>query len=117
MKDLCSRDLDTLIILQTPPATPDGMGGVTGGWDNAFELWAKVEPGSGRESEEARRQESRVTHKFYVRAVADIKITNAMRVALDDFQGTRKYYNIRAVIDVDFKHMFFRLDAEEGAET
>lgn len=86
----------------------DSGGGGTYPWDvTKATARAYIKPLSGREQLHAMQLESPVTHKIVMRYVSGI--TADMRVEL----GSR-YFNIRAVINVEERNRWLEIMAEEG---
>jgi len=67
-----SSRLRQKLMLQKEVRTPDTSGGYTRSWEDVAEVWAEIEPISGRERLFAMQQISELTHRLLLRARADI---------------------------------------------
>lgn len=76
-------------------------------WDNVAEVWATVEPFSGREYFAAAQTQSSVTHKITIRYRSGIDQT--MRVLFKE----RQFY-IESVINPNERNEFLQLVCVEG---
>jgi SPP1 family predicted phage head-tail adaptor len=108
VKDLCARELNRKISLQTENTSQsDGGGGQDISWPEYAAAWAKVVPYRGRENPFAAQLRSTVTHTFYI--YYDVNVVPKMRIA---YNG--KLYSIKAVIDIEDARRFMELQTEEG---
>lgn len=90
---------------ENPVAT--GGGGYVPGWSNVADVWAQLEPVSGREILQGARLEGRVTHRAVMRYRADV--TAGMRLVF----GAR-LFRIQAALDLGARNRFTQLLIEEG---
>ena len=65
-------DLRQRVSLQSPPATSDGMGGVTGDWTDEAEVWAAVWPVGATEQVQAAQTVMTVSHRVRIRYRSDL---------------------------------------------
>lgn len=117
MKPICIGDMKTFVTVEALTGVPDGDGGFKTGWSCVHEAWAMVTPTTGHRKVIADRAEKQVTHKFYIRYDASVKLDGETRVRLTDSQGTVRVYRVETLIDVDFNHEFWELGALEGVVT
>lgn len=86
---------NTRISVQAPSSTPDGYGGRTETFTEVLNVWAAIEPMTGREVYVSAQQQSRVDARITIRyqsSLADTKTAAKNRVVF----GSR-VYNIAAV--------------------
>lgn len=105
--DLCSGMLRHHVTVERLTLTPDGIGGSSSTWATLYKPWAHIEPASGWEKLAGMQLESPITHTIYIRYNANIKPRDRI-----SFRG--RYYNIRSVIDIEERHIWMELKAEEG---
>jgi len=72
MKKTVSSRLRQKLMLQKEVQTPDTAGGYVRSWEDIAEVWAEIEPVSGRERLFAMQQESAVTHRLRLRSRTDV---------------------------------------------
>lgn len=99
--------LDDRVGLQSKQLTDDGAGGATESWTEFAEVWAKVEPMSGREREQADREEA---HSNYVVTIRNRSVSNLNRIR---WRG--RYLNVRFVRNAGPRPMYLKIEAEMGA--
>ncbi len=95
-----------IIIERENPAGHDG-GSYDPNWTQVANLWAQIEPVTGRVVRQGERRESHVTHRITLRYRTDISA--GMRIVW----GT-KLLTIQAVLDLGARHRFLQLLAQEG---
>lgn len=74
------------IVVQSQSQTTDDYGGAAVTWSTVGTYWAYIEPLSAREVFESEQNQSKVTHKMYIRyqsALKDTKVTGSYRVSFD----------------------------------
>lgn len=106
-------ELKHRISVQKFAKIEDGGGGFTEEWIDLFdppEIWASINPLSGRELFVAMQIQSMVSHKIKIRYRSGI--TNKHRV---EYKG--RVYNILAVIDKQERHKELELMCEEEFNT
>lgn len=96
--------------LQSRAEVADGLGGVTVTWVTSRSVWCAFRPQTGREAQQAMREQSSVTHEIWARYASDI--TADKRIL---YHG--KLFNIRAVATPDEDRKWLRIFAEEGVAT
>jgi head-tail adaptor len=80
------------IIIQTPPATKDAGGELTGSWVNTFETYAKIVDVSASESKSEDTEVMTVNRLFIIRKKT---ITANMRISFES-----KYWEITGVKEI-----------------
>jgi SPP1 family predicted phage head-tail adaptor len=109
--DLTAGKLRHLVSFELPPTTSDGQGGVTGDWTLSIPVVrGLLKPASGSERYQAQQLESNVTHHFFMRYRANV--TAKHRMVYDG-----RYFQVRAVIDIEERKQWMDLLLEEGAAT
>lgn len=98
--------LDARLTLQAPDESPDGQGGITGGWEIVADLWGQVEPLRARQGERAGSAVAQITHRVTVRYRDDVR--HAMR-----FVHRTRNLEIRSVRDPDETRRYLVCDCEE----
>lgn len=88
--------------------TPDGVGGAVVAWEQYAELWALVRPMSGREREQAMRQEASSLYLVVIRNRADVLDADTI-----EWQG--RNLNIRFSKGRGTRAPFLEIEAELGA--
>lgn len=63
--------LNRRLVLEAPQDTPDGAGGSARSWVVMGELWARLEPGTGREAGAPAGPVARVPYRITVRAAPE----------------------------------------------
>ena len=102
-------DLRHLLRLERPTeGAPDTYGQPPSGWEPVAELYAKVEPLSGRELELARQQEARVTHRLTIRFNEDVTTRNRLLLG-------ERVFQVVSVLDEEERHDVMMLLAQEVA--
>ena len=82
------------ITIQSVTETADSFGAMTETWGTFAQVWASIEPLSGRELLQAQQIQADVTHRVRFRFLAGV--TAKMR----GLYGTR-YFNILSIINTD----------------
>ncbi len=95
------------VTVQRENPVAAGGGGYLPGWSDVANLWAQLEPISGREILQGARLEARVTHRAIIRYRADV--TAGMRLVY----GTR-LFRIHAALNMGERNRFTQLLIEEG---
>jgi len=95
------------IVLQRESPVAQGGGSYAVNWVDVANLWAQIEPVSGREVLQEVRLESRVTHRIILRYRSDVNA--GMRVVW----GAR-VFSVQAVINLGERDRFTQLLAMEG---
>lgn len=98
--------LSARLVLERPVETPDGQGGVEGGFVALATVWAQIEPVSARAEEAAGALPVTVTHRIRLRHRADL--AGGMRLR----QGAR-LFAIRTFRDPDETGRYTLCDCEE----
>jgi SPP1 family predicted phage head-tail adaptor len=97
-----------LVSLQSKVLTPDGGGGYSEAWETYATVWAAFSFGSGRQSSEAGRSESRVPVRVTIRKRGDVSPNHHIF-----FRG--RIFAIRAIEDEGPQALWITLVCEEGA--
>ena len=95
------------IIIERMTKTPDGSGGNTVVWNTHKTLRSKISPISGRERVYAQRLEANVTHRILLRYVSDI-------LPADRINYNGRYFQIRALLNLEEASRYLEISAEEG---
>ena len=98
--------LSARLVLERPVETPDGQGGVEGGFAAVATVWAEVAPVSARAEEAAGAMPVTVTHRIRLRRRDDL--AGGMRLR----KGAR-LFAIRAFRDPDETGRYTLCDCEE----
>ena len=102
-------ELSERVRLERKTLTDDGAGGAVETWNLVVECWAAVRPMTGKEQEEAMRNE------------AELGYTVVMRYrqvsAADRLVWRGRPMNIRAVRDAGPRALYLRLDCDLGVPT
>ena len=98
--------LSARLVLERPVETPDGQGGVEGGFAALATVWAHVEPVSARAEEVAGALPATVTHRIRLRHRDDL--AGGMRLR----RGAR-LFAIRTFRDPDETGRYTLCDCEE----
>jgi SPP1 family predicted phage head-tail adaptor len=96
--------------LQARVESADGYGGVSVAWQKERSIWCEIKPITGRETIEAMREQSAITHDIRARWSGDL--TPDKRITHGGVA-----YNIRAVMNLDAKSVFVRMLCESGVAT
>jgi SPP1 family predicted phage head-tail adaptor len=99
-------DLRHRLNLERPARTSDNAGGFTKTWQHVVELWAQINPVSGRESLRKKRNTSRITHEIIIRYRKNILPT--MRFT----KGSRTF-EILAILNEDEQNHWLKCHCEE----
>mgnify|MGYP005840717971 CR=1 FL=1 len=95
------------IFFQEAIKADDGYGGKPETWVNRFEVWAKIEPLSGREYFFAHQIQAEVTHRITTRYRRDVK--EDMRISA----GSR-IFEIESILDLYEAHKFLEILCTEA---
>ncbi len=87
------------VQIEQKTETTDSMGGVTSAWAKASggNVWARIEPLSGREFQEAQRVGSETTHKITLRPFSGLTANDRIKY------GTKVYHLIEPPRDVELR--------------
>src|SRR5688572_28552997 len=96
------------IALRRHTLTGDGMGGATESTSTYATVWASAEPMSGREREQAMREEATSNYLFTIRHRDDV-------VEGDIIRWQSRDYNVRFVRDAGPRPQYLVIEAEKGA--
>lgn len=94
------------VEIQTYTNSVDEEGGNNRSWATAATVWAKVNPISGKEREEGRQTESKLSHRITMRKY-EAGLTAEDRIKFDG-----KFYNIIAIVDPEYRGCFEVIDVE-----
>lgn len=98
------------MTLQDEVRVADGAGGFTRSWKDVAELWAELEPVSGKEKLHAMQMQSTLTHRIYIR-YRDF-VTASQRLLFDG-----RYFYIKHVTSFGRSGETLELFAEEHIDT
>ena len=98
------------VTIQSPTATADSGGGRSIAWGTLKEVFADIQPQSGRFVFQHGQEKEKVTHKLIMRYRADIGTNYRIKF------GTR-IFNIHSILNEDERKRFLTLLCEEGAAT
>lgn len=96
-----------VVTIQSRTETQDVHGGTVYAWTYVATVRAKIRPLRGRELISAQAEQSEASVMFYMRHRADIDTSS--RLVCDG-----KYYDITAVVDVDYRHRELEISAKTG---
>mgnify|MGYP003658961065 FL=1 len=105
--DIYSGKLRNAITIERLTLSTDGAGGNTQAWATNKNLKAFIKPMSGGEYLHSQRLEARLSHRIYIRYTTDI--LNTDRVS---YNG--RYFQIRAIINIEESNKWLELHCEEG---
>jgi SPP1 family predicted phage head-tail adaptor len=108
--DIFAGMLRNKIQIQRLLKTPDGSGGWTKTWIPLGSTWAYIRATGASEQFSQDRLNGVVRYKATIRYKADLTVAD--RVV---FEG--KNYQIRAVVDIEFRKKWMELDLESGVST
>jgi head-tail adaptor len=101
---------------QTPPATPDGFGGLTGSWRTATSgIPAKIGPTRGGEEVRAGRMSGINTFDIVVRSTSATRAITPKDRLRDDSTGLT--YNVAWVGNLDERDRFLTITCSAGGLT
>lgn len=100
--------LDQRIIIQSKTLARAGAGGSTATWSNVTTTWAQVRPISGRERQNADRDEATSNYEVKIRYRSGIKEG-------DRIQWLGRHLNIKSVRREGPRDPYMVIDAELGA--
>ena len=98
------------LVWQYQPTGRDASGAMTGDWTDGATVFAYISPLSGSRFFAALQSQSRVTHEIWMRYRTGV--TTAMRLRLGSGDSAR-YFVPSAIIDVDERHEYLKVMAEE----
>ncbi|MCX7973744.1 MAG: phage head closure protein [Candidatus Aminicenantes bacterium] len=99
-------ELRQRVIFQAAIKLDDGYGGKQIVWQDAFSVWALIEPLSAHEKFEAMSVQSGVTHRVYIRFRRDVN--TEMRIKYGD-----RIFEIDGIFDVGEQKKFLELLCSE----
>ena len=105
--DVYAGKLRSAITIERLTLTPDVAGGNAQLWLVNKSLKSFIKPMSGGEFLHSQRLEARLTHRVFIRYIADI--LNTDRVV---FNG--RNFQIRAIINIEERNKWIELHCEEG---
>ena len=105
-KKINPDDFRHRITFQEAQKTPDGSKGFTVEWTFVAEVWASVEPVSGRERFFSQQIKAEVTHKVKIRYKSGI--TEAMRIL-----HRERVFLIESIIDINERQEFIEIRCME----
>lgn len=108
--DLTSGLLRHQITIERETKTKDGVGGYSSSWDTHLQPYSYIKPVSGFERLQAMRLEASISHKIYIRYVADISPND--RIIFNSRQ-----MQIRAIINIEERNKWLELTCDEGVVT
>ena len=106
---ICSGDLRTKGILESPDRVPDDCGGFTNGWNTVATVRGKYEEKSGSEKNHHGRWAAVAQVKFTIRYRSDIDETWRVIVA-------GKAYNIRHIRNLEQRNRWLEITFERGVD-
>lgn len=98
------------VTIQKPTATTDTGGGSSISWGLLKEVFADIQPQTGRSMFQHGQEKEKVTHKLVMRYRADIGTNYRIKF------GTR-IFNIQSIINEDERKRWLILNCEEGSVT
>lgn len=107
MKKTAIGDMRHRITVQEPVKSPDGYKGHTVQWRDLIEVWASVEPLSGREYFYSHQIKAEVTHRVKIRYRTDITVK--MRIKLSEDRALA----IESILDLQERHEILELLCRE----
>jgi len=108
--DMTAGMLRHKVIIQRLLKTPDGSGGWTRDWSSVGVAHAYMRASGGSERYGSDRLNSEVRYKATIRWRDNIAAND--RILFDG-----KAFNIRTVIDLEFRKQWLELDLEDGVAT
>lgn len=105
-------ELDQRVTFKRKEKTPDGSGGSSFVWVDAFTpatVWAMVRPASGNESEDFDRLNGRATYLFVVRYPTPGPVEESYAI---EWEG--ELYNIRFPKKPTGRRLYMQIEAERG---
>ena len=109
--DLTSGLLRHQITIQRESKTKDAVGGYDGStWATHLQPYAYIKPVSGFERLQAMKLEATISHKIYIRYVADISPND--RIVFNS-----RTMQIRAIINIEERDKWLELTCDEGVVT
>lgn len=105
--DLYAGKLRNKISLEREVVTPDGFGGSSHVWVEIKTFRAYIKPVSGSERLHSQRLEASMSHKVFIRYNNDIMPTDRI-----NYNG--RFFQIRAVINIEERNKWLELVCEEG---
>ncbi|MGD9862301.1 MAG: phage head closure protein [Pseudodonghicola sp.] len=108
---MSAPQLTRRLVLEAPVRVPDGAGGAIRSWSALGELWADVQPRSGRERSEAGMPVSNMSYRIVVRGAP---VGSLQRPAPEQrFRDGARIYRIRAVAEADAAGHYLACFADE----
>jgi len=95
------------LSLQQEVLNPDGAGGYTRTWQTIVDLWAEINPISGREKLFASQLQAEISHKITIRYRTGVN--SSMR-----FLYENRIFNIRAILNPKENDEVLEIWADEG---
>lgn len=96
------------ITIQTLASTADTGGGISASFSDSETIHARIKPTNGKEVYAQGKVQDRVTHEILIRH--NTSVTPKTRIKY----GTR-FFNVRAVLNIDERDRYMKVLAEEGA--
>lgn len=106
--------------IQSQTRVSDGGGADVIEWTKVAQVYGSIEPVRDRESQFGRENQLRAvtTHTIFIRYRSDVKPKNRIVYSYSrDGVAYTRYFNIKGVINVDFRYKFLELQCEEGVPT
>ncbi|WP_051566948.1 phage head closure protein [Herminiimonas sp. CN] len=100
------------ITLQQRSTAQDAYGAQVDTWTTLGDLWASIEPLTGRELMAAQAVQSEVSHKITIRYQA--QFANPQQVAAMRISYQGRMFNIHASMDIEEAHKIIEILATEG---
>jgi len=98
------------VTIQKPTATTDTGGGSSVSWGTLKEVYADIQPQSGKSMFQHGQEKEKVTHKLIMGYRADMGTNYRIKF------GTR-IFNIHSILNEDERSRYLVLQCEEGATT
>jgi len=99
--------LNKRINIEREIRSSDGAGGSNSTWSQIKSIFAEIKPVSGREVVNSQRLQAQLTHKIIVRFTTDIRPSDRI-----EYNG--RFFNIRAIINVEEQNKWLEIMADEG---
>lgn len=111
--------LDKRIEIQRLKMRSDGQGGKVESWESFIidaesgnKVWARVEPINASERYFSQKLEYQRSHKIIIRYLKGLNTT--MRIVYHDVCDGPRVFQIKAFRNVDERHFFIEIDAQEN---
>lgn len=108
--DITAGMLREPVTVQRQVSVSDGMGGQAIQWIDLYTTRADVRPLSGREAVQAMQLQASITHRVYMRYMADITAADRLVIRGNPLQ-------IRAIINVELRNRWLELSCDAGVAT